>query len=81
MKIFARSTFLPTKIRRKLESDYLHTALKSLAEEQRTEQVVRAVWETLRNWDDVCLINKCLSKNIPVVILPEIERIPLPNIY
>lgn len=74
------SRFLPNKLRRQLESDYLHTALKSLAKEQRTDVVVKTVCETIQDWDDVRLINQCLSKNIPVVILPEIERISLPKI-
>jgi uncharacterized membrane-anchored protein YjiN (DUF445 family) len=74
------SRFLPRKLRRQLESDYLHTALKSLAKEQRTDVVVKTVCETIQDWDDVRLINQCLSKNIPVVILPEIERISLPKI-
>ena len=68
---------LPKKLRLSLEADYVHSYLNTLTDAEKTKEIIHTISACVQNWDDVFFINQCLTRNIPVVILPEIERKPI----
>lgn len=71
----ALNNILPKDIRKSLESKYVHSFLDSLTEAERTKSIIETICTCVHNWDDAFLINQCLERNIPVVILPEVKPI------
>ncbi len=69
------NNILPKDIRKSLESKYVHYLLGSLTEAERTKSIIKTICTCVRNWNDSFLINQCLQRNIPVVILPEVKPI------